>query len=160
MAYSQHNTKLNSLHNREECPRCHATFISGFTPDNKRECPSCNQTFVSGQRPASTVYSGLNNCHYKSGCPALMSDGRFITDYRPSHETTEALRKANGFTSHNDFRDYLHKNADKIQAADQSVFLRDNTCSPDKACGEGWYNLWAKNNGDWSNESSKPFFLQ
>lgn len=154
----------NNLHNREECPACHFVFVVGFSEDGIRQCPSCKQKFLSGQKIdhgkgcsiCLNRYHGSNNVYYKDGCPALMSDGRFITYYNSTNELTETMRKLNGFKSPNEFRTFMQKNGDLFMNAERDHIKKENTCSPGVACSEGWYNLWAKNRGNWQNETKIP----
>lgn len=151
-------SKINNLYTREECPFCHFAFISGFDQRNERKCPSCNQSFISGENidhgkgcsVCSNRYRGSNNVYYKNGCPAIMSDGRFITNYNSSNELTENMRKLNGFKNHNQFRNFMQRNANLIMNAEREHLMRQNTCSPNTACSEGWNDLWEKKNGRWA----------
>lgn len=152
----------SSLHTKEECPKCHFAFVAGFNPNNSRSCPSCRSTFISGERAnhgascaiCSNRYSGSNNVYYKDGCPAIMSDGRFITYYNSTNELTEAMRKMNGFRSPNQFRNYMQKNGDLFMNAERDHVIKENTCSPAVACSEGWYNLWTKYGGGWGAQNT------
>lgn len=158
------SVKNNNLHTREECPSCHFVFVSGFDPDGIRQCPSCKQTFLSGQKIdhgkgcsiCLNRYHGSSNAYYKDGCPALMSDGRFITYYNSSNELTENIRKLNGFKSPNQFRTFMQNNGDQFMNTERNYITKENTCNPATACSEGWYNLWTKNAGNWKNESQVP----
>lgn len=145
-------SKQNSLYTKEVCPSCHSVFASGFSPTAVRNCPSCKHKFVSGNKKT----SGTNNVYYKDGCPAIMSDGRFITNYNSTNELTEAMRKLNGFQCSNEFRIFMQKYGDKIMAAERNHIIKENTCSPQTACSEGWYKLWTQNGGDWSNFENGP----
>ena len=162
---NHHNqTNINSLHTREECPKCHFVFVAGFDPQNNRVCPSCRSNFISGQKPnhnngcsiCANRYRGSNNVHYKDGCPAIMSDGRFITYYNSTNELTEAMRKMNGFRSANQFRNFMQNNGKLFMNAERNHIVKENTCSPAVACSEGWYNLWNKYGGDWTKQNSNP----
>jgi len=154
----------NNLYTKEECPNCHFTFVSGFDPENIRNCPSCRTKFVSGQKVNHGVgctvcksrYNGSNNVYYKDGCPAIMSDGRFITNYNSTNELTEAMRKMNGFKSPNEFRNFMQKHGDLFMNIERDYITKNNTCTPKIACSEGWYNLWTKHNGDWSAYNNVP----
>ena len=153
----------NSLHNKEECPACHFSFISGFDPNGVRQCPSCKHRFVSGDKVehgngcsvCSARNRGTSNVHYKDGCPALMSDGRFITNYNSSSELTDAMRKLNGIRSPNEFRTFMQKNGSLFMDAERKHIEKENTCTPATACSEGWYDLWTKNKGNWANHDKK-----
>lgn len=158
------NNNQNSLHTKDECPKCHFAFVAGFSPENMRQCPSCKTNFISGQKIdhgrgcsiCSNRYHGSNNVYYKDGCPAIMSDGRFITYYNSTNELTEAMRKMNGFKSANQFRNFMQKNGDLFMNSERNHIIKENTCSPAIACSEGWYNLWSKSGGDWADYNANP----
>lgn len=161
----EHNTIRNSMHTKEECPLCHHAFIGGFDPSNHRRCPSCKHKFVSGatidhgngcsictgRNNSKPKYKGMSNTHYENGCPALMSDGRFITYYNSSNELTDSMRKLNGFRSPNEFRAFMQKNGKLFMDAERKYLEKENTCKPDTACSQGWYDLWTSKQGNWSN---------
>lgn len=151
------NQNNNSLHTKEQCPKCNHVFIAGFDAGKNRMCPACKHRFVSGQKSnncntAVNRYSGSNNIYYKDGCPAIMSDGRFITYYNSSNELTEAMRKLNGFQSGNQFRNFMQKNGKQFMDAERNHILNENTCQPAVACSEGWHDLWNKYGGDWTQQ--------
>ena len=95
-------------------------------------------------------YRGGNNVYFRDGCPALMSDGHFITDYNSTNELTNAIQKLNGFKSANQFRTFMQANGDLFMATERQYQINKNTCSPNTACSEGWYNLWTKYDGSWT----------
>lgn len=147
------------------CPNCHYNLIPNFNFKNLYACPSCNKKFVSETISASDIdkckscldkHTGTNNVYYNSGCPALMSDGRFITYYNSANELTEELRKLNNIKSSNKFRNFMQNNANQFINAERNYLIRENTCSPAIACSEGWYNLWTKNKGNWGNIDQIP----
>lgn len=153
------NTMTNSsLHTKQECPLCHYVYVSGYDKNDLKKCPSCLQTYLknlqinhgSGCSICSNRHRGSNNVYYKDGCPAIMSDGRFITNYNSSNELTEAMRKLNGIKNPNEFRNYMQKYGDLFMDAERNHIVRENTCQPKTACSQGWYDLWTKNNGDWT----------
>jgi ribosomal protein L37AE/L43A len=151
------NISNNSLYTREECPSCRTVFTSGFDPNGIRNCPSCKQRFQSCQKKnLENKYRGSNNVYYKDGCPAIMSDGRFITYYNSTNELTEMMRKLNGIESPNEFRTFMQKYGDQFLNAERNHIIKENTCSPQTACSEGWYKLWTQNGGDWSNFENGP----
>ncbi|AUV58339.1 hypothetical protein [Bandra megavirus] len=148
-----------SLHNKQECPFCHFVFVTGFDDNNYKKCPSCSTTYQKNLQinhgPGCSIctgrHRGSNNVYHNNGCPAIMSDGRFITNYNSSNELTESMRKLNGITNPNEFRNFMQKNGELFMDAERNHIVKENTCRPKTACSEGWYNLWTKNNGDWSN---------
>jgi hypothetical protein len=107
--------------------------------------PTGYESYVPGR------YSGSNNVYYKDGCPALMCDGHFITNYASSNEITEAMRKINGFKSPNQFRTLMQANGEKFMNAERNYQVSHNTCTPKTACSEGWFDLWEKDRGNWAN---------
>lgn len=155
---NHNNIGGRSLHSKEECPRCHFVFVCGYDEDGIRKCPSCRKNFVSGQKIdhgtgcviCSNRHRGSNCAYYKDGCPAIMSDGRFITYYNSTNELTEAMRKLNGIENPNEFRLFMQRNGNLFMDSERNHALKENTCYPKTACSEGWYNLWKNQNGDWS----------
>lgn len=151
----------NLLYSKEECPLCHHCFMAGYDSNNIRKCPSCKQKFRSGTKidhgPNCGIclnrHHGANNLYHKDKCPALMSDGRFITYYNSSNELTEAIRKLNGINSSNKFRNFMQKHADLFMDAERRHTIKENTCAPCIACSEGWHDLQMKHDSNWANAS-------
>lgn len=99
--------------------------------------------------------NGANNVYYRDGCPALMSDGRFITYWNSSNELTKEMMDMNGFKSANEFRIFMQTNGDTLMNSERLYQLKQNTCDPVTACSQGWYDLWTKKGGYWANNLSK-----
>jgi len=60
-----------------------------------------------------------NNCNSASNnkyldCPAIMSDGRAFTDYRPSSTVDDMIRLSNNVMSNFEYRQFLTNNGDSI----------------------------------------------
>lgn len=106
----------------------------------------------------SKTYKGANNAYYKEGCPALMQDGRFITEYRSSNEITESMRKISGFRSSNEFRVYMQNNGETFMNANREYQNKNNVCYPNVACSEGYYTLWEENGGSWGNITAENYY--
>jgi len=143
------------------CPLCRFIFIAGGSISNVVNCPACNLKFKrafphSNCQGNGKLYGGANNVYFKDDCPALMSDGRFITYYNSSNELTEAMRKMNGFKSANQFRTFMQNNGDLFMASERKYIIDKNTCEPHTACSEGWYDLWTKRGGYWAANSANP----
>lgn len=151
---------ISSLYTSEQCPRCGYTFSIGFDNSNIVKCPSCRTNYEKTKNAPCTTcrtdYPGDNNGYYKQGCPALMSDGRFLTNYRSSNELTDQMMKLNGIKSSNEFRNFLQNNANKFINSEREYLLNQNTCDPKTGCSQGWYDLWNVNGGDWSNMDNIP----
>lgn len=129
------NRHSNNLINEEKCPVCKKIFITGYNPDKMRTCPSCERKFLS---PVSSQGHGANNIHFREGCPALMSDGRFLTNYLSSNELTEKDKKSKGIKNHNQYRQYMTQNGDKMLDAERRNLMKYNTCNPTLCGCEGW----------------------
>lgn len=56
----------------------------------------------------------MNNVNYDY--PALMSDGRHATDYRPSCYVNMSIMRQNGLTNSHQERLFLQHNAEQLQA--------------------------------------------
>ena len=72
------------------------------------------------------------NCDNKFGeccnCPALMSDGRLVTNYISTPKLVENLKKINNITDEHEFRMFLQKNASNILKQQQEFLLKNKTC--------------------------------
>lgn len=166
---------LKSLYNKCQCPHCNFIFVAGYTNTGNVKCPTCKQSFNNMKEtgctgdscpaqdspttlalPYQSNYTGSNNMYYKIGCPALMSDGRFITYHGSTNELTDALRKKYNFTNSNDFRTFFLTNADKMINDERRDLINKNTCKSKIGCSQGWNELWNVNGGNWSNLNSNP----
>lgn len=62
------------------------------------------------------------------GCPAMMSDGRFLTDFRSATTVNEHLKYINGLGNHTDYRMFLQKNAGKLIENEREYHKNTNRC--------------------------------
>ena len=69
-----------------------------------------------------------NNAKKNFNCPALMSDGRHVTDYRPSCYVHDQIQKQNGIHNSHQYRRFLQQNADKLMAINQMYYESKNHC--------------------------------
>ena len=76
----------------------------------------------------------MDNRYYKYGCPALMSDCRFITSYVDSDVVNQYIRHVNKIKSSNDFRMFLQKNGEQIINKERAFLINKNTCSVNGKC--------------------------
>lgn len=150
----------NLTYTKEECPNCNFIFNAGYEDDDYRSCPSCMSQFkskmpsvsMSSYRPQQTpTYYGSNNMYYKDNCPALMSDGRFITYHNSTNDLTDAIRRLNNIDSSNKLREFLQNNAEKIMNSERNFINGQNRCNTNRACSNGFYDLHTKYQNDWSN---------
>ena len=56
----------------------------------------------------------LDNVYADAGCPSMMSDGRFGTNYEPNIYTNELIKMDNKLVRDDDYRLFLQKNAVKL----------------------------------------------
>jgi len=70
-----------------------------------------------------------NNDPQNYTCPAIMNDGRFITDYRPSDDVYDLLIKQNKLKNSNMTRQFLISNATKIMALNNQYYNQKNNCN-------------------------------
>lgn len=129
------------------CNRCQTKLLA----DNSSViiCPHCQNSIVVGNPnwihterasalPMTNPETGTNNIYWRDGCPALMSDGRFITYHYPTNELTNALQKAHNFRSANEFRTFMQKHGDQLMLANRQLVHDQNTCRPSMACSDAW----------------------
>lgn len=68
------------------------------------------------------------DCHTDNiNCPAVMSDGRHITNHQSTKRIADKMMIANGFNNSNDFRSFFQNHGD--------LFLEAERCRIDKAYG-------------------------
>ena len=78
-----------------------------------------------------TKFTDSNN-KYKH-CPALMSDGRNFTDYRPISHINNLLIVNNNLKNNYTYREFLIQNAETIMKNNRTIAIENNTC--DKCTG-------------------------
>ena len=71
----------------------------------------------------------LTDCNNKyNNCPALMSDGRGFTDYRPINHINNLLIVNNNLTNHYTYRDFLIQNAETLMDHNRNIAIQNNVC--------------------------------
>jgi hypothetical protein len=73
------------------------------------------------------------NCNKTSNnkyfdCPALMSDGRLMTDYRSSNTLNDMIRISNNTLSSYEYRNFLTNNASNIMKINNDYISNKNSC--------------------------------
>ena len=76
----------------------------------------------------------MDNRYGKYGCPALMSDGRFVTNYMDSDVFNQFIRKVNKIPSSHEYRQFLQKNGDKLISRERNFLLKKYTCPSQGRC--------------------------
>jgi len=113
------------------CPNCNTSISS-----HMKKCPKCKSVFQPVVEINDDLYKGTDNIWFKSGCPALMNDGRFTTYYTPAHELTEQMRQNAGYCDHHDFQIFLQKNATKLMDAERRKLFNFYNCRPAFTCSD------------------------
>lgn len=73
-----------------------------------------------------TCLKTSNNKYFD--CPALMSDGRTFTDYRPSNYVNDLIKTTNRVYDSYEYRQFLINNADKIIEENDKYNYSKNSC--------------------------------
>jgi hypothetical protein len=76
----------------------------------------------------------MDNRYFKNGCPALMQDARFITNYTESRIFEQFIRKTNNIGSAQDYKRFLQDNADTIMQREREYLETNNKCNVDGKC--------------------------
>jgi hypothetical protein len=76
----------------------------------------------------------MDNRYYNYGCPALMQDARFITNYMDKRKFDQHIRTINNIVSAQDYKNFLQNNAEVLMNREQEYLLQLNTCDVNGAC--------------------------
>ena len=68
----------------------------------------------------------MNNTRFD--CPQLMSDGNYITDYRPNGDLNAELMNNNSICDSYQYRQFLQQNGSRIMADTHEKILKENVC--------------------------------
>ena len=71
----------------------------------------------------------MDNRYWSNGCPALMHDGRFITNYVKNNIVDQVVRNLNNINSSTDYRLFLQQNGDIIINKEREYIIKNNTCN-------------------------------
>lgn len=71
----------------------------------------------------------MNNALENHDCPALMSDGRHGTDYRPSCYVHNLISTQNGIKNSHNQRQFLQNNAVHLMGLNLQIFQKRAGCS-------------------------------
>ena len=70
----------------------------------------------------------MDNRYFNYGCPALMQDGRFITNYMDTRIFDQYIRNINNIKSAQDYKNFLQSNTRTIISRENEYLLKTNTC--------------------------------
>lgn len=73
----------------------------------------------------------MDNRYFANGCPPLMSDGRFITNYTNNSVMNQYVRNMNNLNSTHDYRVFIQENAETIMNNERKFNEDNNMCSTD-----------------------------
>ena len=76
----------------------------------------------------------MDNRYYEYGCPPLMNDGRFLTNYVRSNIFDQNIRNINNIKSSNEYRHFLQTNGHTIMNNVKGYLRENNTCSIEGKC--------------------------
>ena len=76
----------------------------------------------------------MDNRYWSQGCPALMQDGRFISNYVRSNVFDQFVRNVNEIKSAHDYRLFLQQNGDSILNKERAYLVKNNTCNINGKC--------------------------
>lgn len=72
--------------------------------------------------------------NYFQGCPPMMSDGHFLTDYRSSQVREEYFKYKHCLSTENQARTLRIDTADQIMDDDWDYYINTDSCFPQKSC--------------------------
>jgi len=75
-----------------------------------------------------------DNRYWSNNCPALMSDGRFITNYVRYNVFDQMVRNVNEISNNHDYRHFLQNNGDQILNKERQALVKNNTCAVNGKC--------------------------
>lgn len=66
--------------------------------------------------------------NYFKGCPPMMSDARFLADYRTDTRRNEYIKYKNRIVRDDTYRQFLQNNATKLMDNDWNYNRKNNSC--------------------------------
>jgi hypothetical protein len=76
----------------------------------------------------------MDNRHWSYGCPALMQDGRHLTNHVKFNVFDQYIRTLNEIDSAHTYRTFLQQNGDQILNKERAALTKLNTCSVTGQC--------------------------
>jgi hypothetical protein len=76
----------------------------------------------------------MDNRYFKNGCPPLMQDSRFITNYMESRVFEQFIRNVNKIDSAQDYKKFLQTHGDTIMNRERAYIESQSTCSVHGKC--------------------------
>lgn len=76
----------------------------------------------------------MDNRYWANGCPALMQDGRFLTNHVRFNVFDQFIKNINEIQSVHDYRAFLQKSGDDILNKERAALVQNNTCNVNGKC--------------------------
>jgi hypothetical protein len=76
----------------------------------------------------------MDNRYWSYGCPALMQDGRFLTNYVRFNVFDQNIRYINNIETAFEYRKFLQTNGDIILNREREFLNKNNRCQVNGAC--------------------------
>ena len=76
----------------------------------------------------------MDNKYWNLGCPALMSDGRFITNHVSCKNINQQIKDLNKITNAYEYKDYLQKNTETIIQKRNKYYEDNFSCNLNGKC--------------------------
>jgi len=76
----------------------------------------------------------MDNKYWRYGCPGLMSDARFTTQYIDSDVLNQKIRHLNNIQTSHEFRTFLQKNASTIMDNERKFLQKEYMCGVHGKC--------------------------
>jgi hypothetical protein len=71
----------------------------------------------------------MDNRYFNNGCPPLMQDGRFITNYSFKRILDQEIRSINKINNSYDYKHFLQTYGNQIMDKERNILQQLNTCS-------------------------------
>ena len=75
-----------------------------------------------------------DNRYFSYNCPAIMEDGRFITNYTRQRVFDQYIRSINNINSAQDYKEFLQNNGDTIINRERAFNDEKNICKIEGKC--------------------------
>jgi hypothetical protein len=76
----------------------------------------------------------MDNRYYNYGCPPLMQDARFLTNYLPKRTYDQIIRSINNIDTSQNYKLFLQDNGNIILKTEFEKLIELNTCSQEPPC--------------------------
>ena len=76
----------------------------------------------------------MDNRYWSQGCPQLMQDGKFITNYIRGSVYDQYIRNLNNIGGTHEYRNFLQNRGGEIIKLENDALVKNNTCSINGVC--------------------------